>query len=872
MKTTTKTPSLAVPLIALAFSLSFTSPASGQVQEAWSVPAPVVSNLWVNAKPLALDRAHNVYVSGGTWWGEETTVKYDGSGSLLWSTNFGDVNGGTVYVDASDNVFVACFGWGGVSGTAKLGANGNLLWFTDWSSQLFAVDSVGDVYVGGGDELRKLRGNDGVKIWSSIGLYCSALLTDSQGGVCATGLGENWTPTTVRLRASDGSVIWSVACIGDRIAVDSTGNIYVSDLRGLSTRKLDANDGHELWPQPAPFGGVLAVDSAGNVCVSGRDSAWNPITVKLAASDGQPLWPQPAPYSSEPSWADFLAVDSVGNVYVSGPWQGTVKLAANDGHELWLQPVPFGGTLVVSSAGEIYISGGWWPGELRKYVQTGIDTLSPDSALAGGAGFTLTVNGFGFSNGSTVQWNGASRPTTVVDNTQLTAQISAEDISTSSEIVTVQVTVTNLDGTTTPPKAFTIINDNVSSFQSGVAGLGQTVTVSVLPSENQGQGAVTNQTGVVAQVSNSGDAAPVAVTVASYSTNVTSGTVFNAGSGYVDVQVTGADTNDTVTASFYYPTNITGATEDALLLLYFNGSGWAQVLSSGGVAPDKDTTDNLDGTVSGGRFAVLFDNTSTPKVTELTGTVLAVADGTKPAISRVVGPSGPLPVGSPAQLSVNYMAPGNPGTHHFSVSWGDGATSATVPAVYGTVMATHTYASAGVYTVTVSLTDANQECVTTKFEYVVIYNPNGGFLTGGGWINSPAGAYRLNTALNGKATFGFNSKYHKGASLPTGDTEFTLNLAGFKFKSRDYEWLVVAGAQAQYEGSGTVNGEGDYGFRLTATQGQSKGGGGDKFRIEIWDIATDLIVYDNAYGSPDDFVGANPQVIAGGSIMIHKSE
>jgi hypothetical protein len=36
-------------------------------------------------------------------------------------------------------------------------------------------------------------------------------------------------------------------------------------------------------------------------------------------------------------------------------------------------------------------------------------------------------------------------------------------------------------------------------------------------------------------------------------------------------------------------------------------------------------TDNLDGTVSGGRFAVVFDTSSTPTLMGLTGTVFALA-------------------------------------------------------------------------------------------------------------------------------------------------------------------------------------------------------------------------------------------------------
>ncbi len=54
--------------------------------------------------------------------------------------------------------------------------------------------------------------------------------------------------------------------------------------------------------------------------------------------------------------------------------------------------------------------------------------LSPSQATAGGAAFTLTVNGANFVNGATVRWNGSDRTTTFVSSTQLTAAIPASDI------------------------------------------------------------------------------------------------------------------------------------------------------------------------------------------------------------------------------------------------------------------------------------------------------------------------------------------------------------------------------------------------------------------------------------------------------------
>ena len=189
----------------------------------------------------------------------------------------------------------------------------------------------------------------------------------------------------------------------------------------------------------------------------------------------------------------------------------------------------------------------------------------------------------------------------------------------------------------------------------------------------------------------------------------------------------------------------------------------------------------------------------------------------------------------------------------------------------GAVTTTHTFTTPGVYEIKLRVTDDDGGAQEAFFQYIVIYDPQGGFVTGGGWIDSPVGAYLANPALTGKANFGFVSKYLKGANVPTGNTEFQFKAAGLNFHSTSYDWLVVAGAKAQYKGSGKINGAGDYAFMLTATDGQQPGGGGtDKFRIKIWDKATGQVLYDNKRGGSDDIDKADPQAISGGSIVIHK--
>jgi hypothetical protein len=93
-------------------------------------------------------------------------------------------------------------------------------------------------------------------------------------------------------------------------------------------------------------------------------------------------------------------------------------------------------------------------------------------------------------------------------------------------------------------------------------------------------------------------------------------------------------------------------------------------------------------------------------------------------------------------------------------------------------------------------------------------------------------------------------------------------VANLNFHSESYDWLVVAGAKAQYKGTGTINGVGTYRFMLTAINGDllAGGKGADKFRIRIWD--DNGLIYDNQMGKDEN--GDFATEIQGGSIVIHK--
>ena len=259
-------------------------------------------------------------------------------------------------------------------------------------------------------------------------------------------------------------------------------------------------------------------------------------------------------------------------------------------------------------------------------------------------------------------------------------------------------------------------------------------------------------------------------------------------------------------------------------------------------AKDKDGGESLKASAS-----VTVNNVA-PTLTSVTGSITPVAVGTSTAIT--------LAFSDPANTLDSYTA---------SVNWDDGYGYVSGGTVTPGGTVSKTFSQAGVYTVCAKVSDedggtSGEQC----YAYIVAYDPTGGFVTGGGWINSLAGYYRLNTAAEGKANFGFVSKYLPGRTVPTGNTEFQFHTGSLNFKSTTYEWLVVAGTKALYKGEGTIAGQpGVYGFLLSAIDGSP-----DKFRIKIWDKTTGNVVYDTLpAGAEDD---ADPTTtLGGGSIVVH---
>ena len=254
---------------------------------------------------------------------------------------------------------------------------------------------------------------------------------------------------------------------------------------------------------------------------------------------------------------------------------------------------------------------------------------------------------------------------------------------------------------------------------------------------------------------------------------------------------------------------------------------------------------------------------------------LTIVDQTAPAVSGTIAAPNPVPVGTApvvtSQISDAGLGSSSIASAAVTVT-GGGIPTQTLPMTLGAGSFTRAATRAvtglpvGVYSMCVTGTDAaGNTTAVGECVLVAVYDASGGFVTGGGWITSPLGAYVPNPSLTGKATFGFVAKYQKGKQTPDGNTEFQFQSAGLNFKSSSYDWLVVAGNKAQYKGVGTLNGTPGYGFILTAIDGDDASKKPDKFRMKI--TGPTGLVYDNQMNLPD--TGDPATILDGGSIVVH---
>jgi hypothetical protein len=318
--------------------------------------------LWTNmgGGAIAVDASGRAFVSGNG------TIAYSSAGVPLWTNQ---LSGSAIAVDGNGQVFVSSS-----SATAAYSNAGLPLWtnrYTDISQGPYkiAINSSGKVFVAGtmwngsnNDYVSLAFSNTGVSLWTNRysgpgNAYDSlvGLAADSSGNVFVTGSSSGFYATikysnegvpswTNRYNNSQ----WTPTDSASAIAVDGHGNVFVT---GQSCAPVGggwpdyvtikySNVGVPLWTnrydglgQYSDYPSAIALDSSGNVFVTGismYDLPGSPRPADYAtiaySNQGTPLWVNaygaPDPINN---WAKAIAVDSLGNVFVTGDsW-------ANDG-------------------------------------------------------------------------------------------------------------------------------------------------------------------------------------------------------------------------------------------------------------------------------------------------------------------------------------------------------------------------------------------------------------------------------------------------------------------------------------------------------------------------------------------------------------
>ena len=258
-----------------------------------------------------------------------------------------------------------------------------------------------------------------------------------------------------------------------------------------------------------------------------------------------------------------------------------------------------------------------------------------------------------------------------------------------------------------------------------------------------------------------------------------------------------------------------------------------------GAVPRVFTTEDIghqSGTPDPAQLPVVIEPSSQAPVVTITGPVSGIT----------------VPIDTPVQFTGTFTD--DAGTH--TALWRFDADSVAGTVSGGAVSATRSFASPGVYAVSLTVRDqsGNTGTATTvngQDAVVVVFAQDAGFANGSGRINSPAGALVSDPLHTGRADFTFNSKYHKLETTPRGTTTFELKTTSFTLQSTGYDWIVALPAGARFHGSGTVNGAGGFAFTLWAVDGDDVGGP-DRLRFRVRNKATGAVVYDTQMGAPDN--------------------
>jgi PKD repeat protein len=236
-----------------------------------------------------------------------------------------------------------------------------------------------------------------------------------------------------------------------------------------------------------------------------------------------------------------------------------------------------------------------------------------------------------------------------------------------------------------------------------------------------------------------------------------------------------------------------------------------------------------------------------------------------PVVSAITTAPNPVQINTTVSTGATFTDGDTTDTHTAIWNWGDGTTSSgivTEPGgtTAGSVTGTHTYTTAGIYTVTLTVSDDDGASGMATYQYVSVYNPTSqGLFSAGQHFFSPAGAYTQIKDLTGTIRFGLSYKYQ--GSMPVSDKQFTMTFsaANLTFNATTISSLVTANGRGTLAGIGTINGTGTYSYLVTGD------GNANTIRVQIKDQAGNVI-YDTQPGAAAD---AEPSTSVTGNVIVH---
>jgi 6-phosphogluconolactonase (cycloisomerase 2 family) len=248
-------------------------------------------------------------------------------------------------------------------------------------------------------------------------------------------------------QGSGGDAGVDIKCSGNQLFAGNVANLTRVDVFSIAANGT-------LSPIPgSPFQPGVGVNSNGVllsphkqflfVSNQGSGNGDDTITVfKVAANGFLTLVPgSPFPVNSSGSYPTLMATNQAGTFLFTANFPGNTGTAsigvfsvASDGSLTEVgKPVPVQGSFLEAIAA-------FPAATCTNPVPLISQPLVPDAVPAGGAQFTLTVNGTGFVSNSVVNWNGAALSTTVVNDKQIMATVPASNIAVAG---TASVTVTS---------------------------------------------------------------------------------------------------------------------------------------------------------------------------------------------------------------------------------------------------------------------------------------------------------------------------------------------------------------------------------------------------------------------------------------------